>query len=205
MDDVTPNDMPALKETETVQGIDEGESSIEQPEVKTDAAKVERDRIAELNREAAKHRHRAKEAEQRLEQIASLFGDNKSDEFDPRSAIEQMRTEFAAERRARLLSEVARTEGVEPEDIRGDTEEEMRESAGKFKERFEARLTAAVEAAVKARNPSAAPASLVTADGKIAGPEQITSREQLKSMTPQQIMEAQKGGRLDHLLGKKAI
>jgi len=208
MDDVTPNDMPgAVSEM----GTPEASEVAEQP-----PQGLSPDKLADLNRTLRNERKaaekRAKEAElraeqstQQLKQVAALFGDNKTGEFDPRSAIEQMRQEFNSERQARLISEVARTEGVEPEDIRGDTEDEMRESALKFKERYEARVLADVEAALKARNPSAPPVSTVTADGKISGPEQITSREQLKNMTPLQIMAAQNEGRLDHLLGKKSI
>lgn len=208
MDDVTPNDMPGA--VSEMDAPDAPEAAEQPPQG------LSPDKLAELNRTLRNERKaaekRAKDAElraeqtaQQLKQVASLFGDGKADEFDPRTAIEQMRQEFNSERKARLLSEVARTEGVEPEDIQGDTEEQMRESALKFKERFENRLNSAVEAALKARNPSAPPISTVTADGIISGPEQITSREQLKSMTPQQIMAAQNEGRLNHLLGKKAI
>ncbi|MDM2447988.1 hypothetical protein PP556_24340, partial [Mycobacteroides abscessus] len=98
----------------------------------------------------------------------------------------------------RLRSEVARTTGVDPEDIKGGTEEEMRESAERWKVRFNARL----EEAIKSKSaPAAAPAAEVTSDKKVTGPKQLT-RDDLKNMSPKAIREARESGQLDELMGK---
>lgn len=88
-------------------------------------------------------------------------------------------------------SDVAKETGVPVELLHGQTEEEMRSAAG-------------VALAYKAANkpPLAPPANIVTSDGKPTKVDQIRSRDDLKSMTPQQILAAEKAGRLDELMGK---
>lgn len=81
--------------------------------------------------------------------------------------------------------------------IPAGTEEQMDEAiaaAIAFKD-------AAVAAATKGKAP-AAPAQIVTAPSSSTTVKQITSRDELKSMTHAQIMAAQKDGRLDELMGK---
>lgn len=106
---------------------------------------------------------------------------------------DQYEQELKAERLERLREMVARETGVPPEQVNGEDEATMRENAEK-----------ALAWANSLRKPaqSAPPASLVTGDGKAPGrPGQITSRDELKNMTPQQILAADKEGRLDRLKG----
>lgn len=203
--EATETDADPQETTETADTTESSDSS--------ESKGLTPDKLAELNRTLRNERkaaeRRAKEAEQRAQQsdqrwsqLAALFGDGKpgdASEFDPKAAFTDLQNEVRSERRARLLSEVARTEEVDPEDLHGDTEEEMRASAQKFKARLEARI----DAALKAKNQAAAPpASTVTSDGKIAGPEQITSREELAKLTPAERVKAYQAGRLDGLMGK---
>lgn len=99
-----------------------------------------------------------------------------------------------AERTERLREKISRETGVPPDRITGSTEDEMRADA-------ESALAWAKEFAKKNNGPVGAPAAAVTGDGKgPQAPAQLT-RENLKSMTPQQILEAEKAGRLDALKG----
>lgn len=209
MSDVTPNDMPGATETAPAE-VEAAETPAETPEAPEKGLPPEK--LAELNRtlrnerkaaerKAREAEQRAAEADQRWQQLAELFGgkDSKPGDFDPQAAIDALRGEVQSERTARQRSDIARETGVDPEDIHGSTEEEMRESAQRWKQRFDQRL----EEALKAKNtPAAPPASTVTANGKIAGPEQITSRDQLAKLSPADRVKAYQEGRLDSLMGK---
>lgn len=213
MSEVTPNDMPGAEGTSETDVTDTAETTADTAADTQSGLTPEK--LAELNRtlrgerktaerRAKEAEQKAAEADQRWKQLASLFGtDGKPGdaEFDPQAEVSKLREDFNAERKARLLSEVARTEGVEPEDLRGDTEEELRDSARRFKER----LDGLVEAALKAKNiPAAPPASTVTSDGKISGPQQITSHDELKKLSPTERMAAYRDGRLKQLMGESA-
>lgn len=206
MSDVTPNDMPGAV---TEPGEPEGTvDAIKAPksEAKTDGLTAEErqelDRLRATRVEERRWEKRAKEnyddATKWRELIEKSGGDKK--EFDPRAEIDKIRAELTTERTERLRSEVARTTGVDPEDIKGGTEEEMRESAERWKTRFNARL----EEAIKSKSaPAAAPAAEVTSDKKVTGPKQLT-RDDLKNMSPKAIREARESGQLDELMGKQA-
>ena len=207
MSDVTPNDMPGADVVEAKAPETPAETTQDVPEKGLSPEKLAelnrklRNERKEAEREAREAKARAAEAEKNWQQLAELFGnkEGKTDNFDPQAAINALRDEVQSERTARLRSDVARETGVDPEDIHGSTEEEMRASA----ERFLTKVQARIEEALKAKAPSGAPpASTVTANGKIAGPEQITSREELAKLSPSERMKAFHEGRLDHLMGK---
>jgi hypothetical protein len=208
MSDVTPNDMPGASEAaEVTESAAVTADTTEAPE-----KGLPPEKLAELNRTLRNERKAAEkkareaeaakaEADKRWQQLAELFGgkDGKVDDFDPKAAIADLQSRFESERTARLRSDVARETGVDPEDIHGSTEEEMRASAERWTQRFNQRL----DEALKAKNvPAAPPASTVTSDGKITGPEQITSKDQLAKLSPADRMKAYRDGRLDGLLGK---
>lgn len=205
MSDVTPNDMPGAAEAaETA-----AETEVEQQDPVEEPGKgLSPEKLAELNRKLRNERkeaeRKAREAEQRwqqlADQLAEVFGGGKKvDEFDPKAAFDALRAELESERTARLRSDIARETGLDPEDIHGSTEEEMRASA----ERFLTKLQARVEEALKAQKPAGAPpASTVTADDKIGDADQITSPEQLKTMSPQEVLQAYREGRLKKLMGR---
>lgn len=205
MSDVTPNDMPGAAEAaETA-----AETEVEQQDPVEEPGKgLPPEKLAELNRKLRNERkeaeRKAREAEQRWQQLADQLaevfgGGKKADEFDPKAAFDALRAELESERTARLRSDIARETGLDPEDIYGSTEEEMRASA----ERFLTKLQARVEEALKAQKPAGAPpASTVTADDKIGDADQITSPEQLKTMSPQEVLQAYREGRLKKLMGR---
>ena len=74
------------------------------------------------------------------------------------------------------------------------TEEDMRESA-------ESALSWAKEFAKKNGSPIGAPASAVTGDGNAPKGEPQLTQADLKNLTPQQILDADKAGRLNKLKG----
>lgn len=201
----TPNDMPGAEagtapEPEIIEAA---------PEVAPEKG-LSPDKLADLNKTLRTERNEAKrearEARERADALAAQFADlktrlgvDKEADFDPKSAFDKLRSELESERVERLRTDVARTTGVDPEDIKGSTVDEMQASAERYLERLQARI----EAAIKAKDvPAAPPAASVQGDGKIAGPEQITSRDELAKLSPAERMSAYKDGRLNQLMGK---
>lgn len=217
---VTPNDMPGApaappSDTEKPGAVTEAKTGKAAVTDKAPAngalnadERAELERLRSTHKDEQKYRreatdnHRDAEAYRQLAPILrdKLGIDAKGKDFDPQAAITELNSKFESERQARIRADVARTEGVEPEDFTGSTEEEMRASAQRFKDRIEA------EVAKRAKTvaPAAAPASDVTANGKVVGAKQITSRDQLSKMTAKQIVAAQKEGLLDDLLAGKS-
>jgi len=194
---VTPNSMPGAT-TETVTEA-EPDTTTQTAETTTETVEVDlAAEVAKWKELARKNEKTAKSnatAAKRLEELEA------KDRTDTENAIKRAEAaEKAAEdqRLARIRSDVARTEGVDPEDITGADEDEMKASAARLK----AKIEQAVQKALKGRAPAAAPAGDVTGNGKVAGPSQIQSRDELKKMSPAEIVAAQKEGRLDHLMGK---
>lgn len=213
---VTPNDMPGNK-SQAAPSDTTAEKS-ESTEVKTskaesatkdatngaldDSERAELERLRGVHKDEQKWRreatdnHRDAEAYRELLKKLGVEDGKEKKGFDPQAAFTDLQKQFETERQARIRAEVARTEGVEPEDFSGSTEEEMRASA----KRFKARIDAEVEKRASKVAPAAAPAGEVTSNGKVDGPAQITSRDELKNMTRQQRIEAHKSGRLDGLM-----
>lgn len=154
---------------------------------------------SDLAAEVAKWKELSRKNEQRAKENAAKA--KRLDEIEEASKTELQklleRAEKAEKAAAQALSDKLRAEksaasGVDVELIHGSTEEEMDAAIEKAK-RWADSL---------AKPPIAPPANLVTSDGKAPKVNQITSRDELKSMTPQQIVAAKKAGRLDELLGK---
>ncbi len=165
------------------------------------------DEVAELNRlrkihsDESKWEKRAKqnyEDAQRYRELTEKLGGKETKEFDAKVAFEELNAKLEASERERVRAEVARTKKVDPKFIHGTTEEEMVSSADDYLTDVQQRI----EEALKAKSPSAPPASAVTANGKISGPEQITSREELAKLSPTERAKAYEEGRLDSLMGK---
>lgn len=209
---VTPNSMPGA---ETVVEATETEPVVDEPQEVSPEKGLSPDKLAELNRTlrnekkaaertARESKQRADQADQRWQQLAALFGadtDGK-DDFDAKAAVEKLTADLQSERTERLRADVARETSVDPEDIQGSTEEAMRASAERFLVKLQKRID---EALAQAKTtPAAPPASTVTSNGKISGPQQITSPEELNRMSPTAVMAAYKEGRLDQLQGKKS-
>lgn len=207
----TPNNMPGAAQEAPV------EPQTEKPgiptEIKTGKADAPADsgvsgedaaelaRLRAIHKEEQKWEKRAKQNfddAERWRQLTKQAGGEASKEFDPQAEFQRLREEVTNERTERIRADVARTENVPPKYILGSTEEDMRASAQEYK----ADTQALIDQALKGRAPAAAPASEVTANGKVAGPGQIQSQDELKNMTPKEIMAADSEGRLDHLKGK---
>ncbi len=196
--------------TPDVPGTPEVTETVETPDTDQQPQGLSPDKLAELNRTLRDERNQwkreAREAKERSEALTRQFselktqlGVDKEADFDPKSEVAKLRSELESERVERQRAEVARTTGVDPEDIKGSTTEAMQASAERYLERFNARL----EAALKSKNvPAAPPASTVTSNDPIGGPQQITSREELAKLTPAEQMTAYKDGRLNTLIRK---
>jgi hypothetical protein len=215
---ITPNSMPGAQPAEAAKEPAKAEptkaAEAKPPKPETPAAqglsadeRAELERLRAVHKDERKHENRAKvnkDAAPKMRALAELLGIEPDqygvlpDEFDPQAEFQKLRTEVDKERTERLRSEVARTEGVDLEDVHGNSEDEMRESA----KRYKAKVEAAIEAALKGRATAAVPASEVTSNGKVAGPTQIKSQDELKNMSPKEIMAADAEGRLDFLKGK---
>lgn len=194
------NDTPAPKPAAPEKPAD---TSPDPKATQPEDLKAENDRLRATLRESRKWEQRAKENGDAADKLRALVdmlgGDGKSKDFDPQAAIADLTAKFESSEKARLRSEVARTEGVDLDDFHGDTEEEMRASAQKFKAKIQAKIDAAVEAARKGVSPSAAPASEVTSNGKVGDLKQLT-RADLDKMSAKEIRAAQDAGQLDDLL-----
>jgi hypothetical protein len=118
--------------------------------------------------------------------------------FDPQAEITKLRTDFEAERTARLREQISHQTNVPLDQIHGNTPEEMQQSAQSALQWVQGLLQ-------QANVPAAAPASVVNspAGPNDGGPQQITSREQLAQMSNADRMKAFREGRLDQLLGKR--
>lgn len=213
MSDVTPNDMPGAAEAPTADAEGTDTQVVEAPE--TPEKGLPPEKLADLNRtlrnEKKAAERKAREAEQRAaandgaakkltELLQALGVEGKPGEFDAKAEIIKINEKLETSERERLRADIARTEKVDPEFIHGATEDDMRASAQRYRQAIET----AIEEALKAKNvPAAPPASTVTANGKIAGPEQITSREELAKLSPEARAKAYEDGRLDALMGKQ--
>jgi hypothetical protein len=142
---------------------------------------------------ARKNEQRAKENATAAQKLAEIENANKTEleKLTERAAAAEARAaqiELAATR-----NEIALEKGLTPSQAKrlvGSTRDELAADADELL------------ADLKVSKPSAAPSS--DAQGKQGEPvgqvKQITSRDQLKSMTPEQIVQAQAEGRLDALL-----
>lgn len=199
----TPNTMPGATPATPEPPKAESTPAPQAPAEKSDGGdNAELESLRAFRKEAQKWEQRAKsnfDDAERWRQLSKTVGGEPNKEFDPQAEFQKLRDEVARERAERVREAVARTEDVDPDILIGATEEQMRESA----QRYKAKVEAAVERLLKGRAPAAAPASEVTSNGKVAGPGQITSQDELKSMSPADRMAAYKDGRLDGLMGKK--
>lgn len=172
------------------------------PESKTDADdRVEFERfkgVQELARrfeKAAKDNATDAEAFRKLQ---STFQANGETAVDPVKEIQQLREELQSERVERQRAEVAQLTGVPTHQITGTDKDSMTASA-------QAALEWAKGLGQAAKVPLAAPAESVTTSTPTheTGVKQIASRDELKTMSSEQIMAAYKDGRMDLLLGKQ--
>lgn len=201
--------------TETVE-TDENETDAaeaeesETQEQETETEEVEVDANAGLKSALQKERTSRKAAEKRLKELEREAADR--DKSDDEKQLEAVRREAAAEATAKVNKRLVAAEFrsaaakrvkdpriavalVDLEDIEVDDDGNVDPGS----------LTAALDALLE-EYPDLAPSRFEgTADqgarGKSSKPSQLT-RDDLKNMTPQAILKAEKEGRLDRLKGK---
>lgn len=196
----TPNDMPGAAPADTAKPEPKQEATPQISEGVEDVA-AELARLRKIHADESKWEKRAKqnfEDAQRYRELTEKLGGKEAKEFDAKVAFEELNAKLESSERERARAEVARTKKVDPKFIQGKTIEEMVSSADDYLADVQQRI----DEALKAKNPTPPPASTVTGNGKIAGPEQITSREELAKLSPEDRAKAYEEGRLDTLMGK---
>jgi hypothetical protein len=169
--------------------------------------------IADLRGEAASHRTKATEAQQAtqqtLDKLAVALGLKTDDKADPAKLAEQLTASQSAARQSAVQLAVFKAAvplGANASALLdsvgfANATKDLDPTAADFGTQVEAAITAAVTA-----NPllKAAPTGPARSGGQFTGapgaPDQITE-DQLKTMTPEQIVEAQQKGQLRNLLG----
>lgn len=206
----SPLDMPGAQQAvipaivnPDARSRDFAEAKPQAPEAKPESPlatdeRNELERLRAIHADEKKWEKRAKENFEKatkLDNIATAFGQPDAKAFDPQAELALLRKELSDERTATTRERIARTTGVPISQVNGGDEASMQASA-------EDALAWAKGLAKQAGVPLAAPAANVTSTEVPTGPKQIESRDQLKSMTPQQITAAYKAGQLDNLMGK---
>lgn len=201
----TPNDMPGAAPADTASPEPKQEAKGVNDQISdslnSDDVAAELARLRKIHADESKWEKRAKqnfEDAQRYRELTEKLGGKEAKEFDAKVAFEELNAKLEAAERERARAEVARTKQVNPKFIQGKTVDEMVASADDYLADVQQRI----DEALKAKNPTPPPASTVTANGKIAGPEQITSREELAKLSPEERAKAYEDGRLDSLMGK---
>ncbi len=169
--------------------------------------------ISDLRAEAAGNRTKLTAAEQaqkaQLDKLAVALGLKTDDNADPAKLTEQLTAQTTAARQSAVQLAVYKAAGQLGANATAlldsvgfaNATKELDPSAPDFAAQVEAAITAAVGA-----NPllKTAPAGPARSGGQFTGapgaPDQITE-DQLKTMTPEQIVEAQQKGQLRTLLG----
>ena len=194
----TPADMPPAIEPQVTETVTETKT----PEVEatntdggmTDAEREELARLRAIHKDEQKWERRAKENFEKAKRLDEIELAKKSVEERLIAERDAALATAESERTERLREKISRETQVPPDRITGVTEEDMRESA-------ESALSWAKEFAKKNGNPIGAPASAVTGDGNAPKGEPQLTQADLKNLTPQQILDADKAGRLNKLKG----
>jgi len=160
----------------------------------TDAEREELARLRAIHKDEQKWERRAKENFEKAKRLDEIELAKKSVEERLIAERDAALATAETERTERLREKISRETQVPPDRITGVTEEDMRESA-------ESALAWAKEFAKKNGSPLGAPASAVTGDGKAPQGEPQLTQADLKNLTPQQILDADKAGRLNKLKG----
>mgnify|MGYP006899567341 CR=1 FL=1 len=193
----TPADMPPAIEPQVTETVTETKT----PEVEatntggmTDAEREELARLRAIHKDEQKWERRAKENFEKAKRLDEIELAKKSVEERLIAERDAALATAESERTERLREKISRETQVPPDRITGVTEEDMRDSA-------ESALSWAKEFAKKNGNPIGAPASAVTGDGNAPKGEPQLTQADLKNLTPQQILDADKAGRLNKLKG----
>ena len=193
----TPANMPpVITPTATETTTETSTPKVEEPKADGTLTADEREELARLraiHKDEQKWERRAKENFEKAKRLDEIEMAKKSVEERLIAERDAALAAAESERTERLREKISRETQVPPDRITGATEEEMRESA-------DSALSWAKEFS-KTQGPIGAPASAVTGDGKAPQGEPQLTRADLKNMTPQQILDADRAGRLNELKG----
>ena len=133
---------------------------------------------------------RAKANADKAKRFDAIEEQSKSEMQKLLEAKEAAEKRAAAAETASLKARIAATKGVDVDLLTGTTQEE---------------ITASADRLLAWRGPVTPPASTSSADAgqrgdNVAGPRQLT-REDLKTMTPEQINKARRDGQLNQIMG----
>ena len=189
MSETTIDPAQTVADDPVTPAADEQKSPVEPAAEKGPDLAAEVAKWKELSR---KNEQRAKENADKAKKLDEIEEANKTELEKLLDRAEKAETALTKAKADAMRATKAAESGVPVGLIYGNTEEEM---------------DAAVQAAKawvdsQAKPPLAPPADLVTSNGSAPKADQIRSRDELKSMTPQEIIAAKKDGRMDELLGK---
>lgn len=170
--------------------------------------RTELDRLRAIHKEEKRWESRAKsnfaDAEKFRELAKAIGGGDAKSDFDPKSAIDELRSELQQANLDRIRAEVARVKNVDPRYVLGGTQDEMAASADGYLADVEARVKAALQSGTGTVTKSSATESTSTVRGgdRVEGPKQIVSEAELKKLSPANQLKAYEEGRLDKMLGR---
>lgn len=167
------------------------------PQEPTDAGTVDWEaKYKEMQKHSREWEKRAKAAEPAAKKLADIEEASKSELEKAQAALAQVQKDAAEKEAAALRAQVALEKGLTPSQAKrlvGSSREELETDADELL------------ADLKASKSPAAPTT--EGQGKQGEPvgqtRQITSRDELKSMSREEIVQARKDGRLNGLLGKQ--
>jgi hypothetical protein len=171
---------------------------VEAPATGTDNTDIEqlRSEISKWQAMSRKNEARAKENADKAKRLDEIEEANKTEQQKLTERATRAETALAEAKTMALRAEKSASTGVPMALIPSGTEEEMEAAIAAYQ--------GALAAALKSRPaPAAAPAQVVTAAADSTKVKQLT-RADLQSMNPQQVLEAQRNGQLDDLMGKSS-
>jgi hypothetical protein len=143
-----------------------------------------------------KNEARAKENAEKAAKYTEIEEANKTEFQRLTDRAQKAETELQQARTLALRAEKSASTGVPMALIPAGSEEEMDAAVAAYQGALSAALNSRA-----AQTPAAAPAQLVTAPADSTKVTQLT-RADLQSMSPQEIIQAQRDGRLNDLMGK---
>lgn len=171
--------------------------------------RTELDRLRAIHKEEKRWESRAKsnfaDAEKFRELAKAIGGGDAKSDFDPKSAIDELRSELQQANLDRIRADVARVKNVDPRYVVGATQDEMAASADGYLADVEARVKAALQSGgsgTVTKSPATESTSTVRGGDRVEGPKQITSEAELKKLSPENQLKAYQEGRLDKLMGR---
>lgn len=169
-----------------------------EPQEPTDTETVDWEaKYKEMQKHSREWEKRAKAAEPAAKKLADIEEASKSELEKAQAALAAVQRDVAEKEAAALRAQVALEKGLTPS--------QAKRLVGASREELEADADELLADLKASKSPVAPTPEGQGKQGEPVGQtKQITSRDELKSMSPQEIVQARKDGRLDGLLGKKS-